>query len=83
MAFLWSQPVRDRIPMMDSKIVDKRYYVVFLIPVCIVQVTKLVHRITGFLDFFHLPVFLGVETQRFGNWICFRSQMTGVEDTSN
>jgi hypothetical protein len=32
----------------------------------------LIHRITGFLDFFHRPVFLEVETRRFGSWICFR-----------
>jgi hypothetical protein len=28
-------------------------------------------RLTWALDFFHRPVFLGVETQSFGNWICF------------
>jgi hypothetical protein len=27
------------------------------------------------LEFFHRPVFLGVETRRFGNWICFRPQV--------
>jgi hypothetical protein len=32
----------------------------------------LAHRITGFLDFFHRPVFLEIETRRFLNWICFR-----------
>jgi hypothetical protein len=32
-------------------------------------------------QFFHRPVFCGVETQRFGNWICFRPQVKGVEDT--
>jgi hypothetical protein len=26
-------------------------------------------RITAFLDFIHRPVFWGVETRRFGNWI--------------
>jgi hypothetical protein len=40
----------------------------------------LIHRITGVLDFFHRPVFLGVETRRFGNWICFRPQVKGEED---
>jgi hypothetical protein len=30
---------------------------------------NLMHRITGFLDFFHRPVLLGVETRRFGNEI--------------
>jgi hypothetical protein len=40
------------------------------------------HRITVFfLDFFHRPVFLGAETRRFGNWICFRPQVKGGEDT--
>jgi hypothetical protein len=28
---------------------------------------KITYRITGFLDFFHRQVFLGVETRRFGN----------------
>jgi hypothetical protein len=27
------------------------------------------HRGTGFLDFFHHPVFLGIETRCFGNWM--------------
>jgi hypothetical protein len=35
------------------------------------------HTITGFLDFFHRPVFLEVETWRFVNWICFRTQNNG------
>jgi hypothetical protein len=26
---------------------------------------------------FGRPVFLGVETRRFGNWICFRPQVKG------
>jgi hypothetical protein len=30
-----------------------------------------------FLYFFHLSVFWGVETRRFGNWICFRPQVKG------
>jgi hypothetical protein len=34
-------------------------------------------RITGVLDFSHRPVFLGVETRRFGNWICFHPQVKG------
>jgi hypothetical protein len=38
------------------------------------------HRIIGFLDLFHRPVFYGMETRRFGNWICFRPQLRG-EDT--
>jgi hypothetical protein len=38
-------------------------------------------NITGFLDFFHRPVFLGVETRRFENWICFCPQVKGGEDT--
>jgi hypothetical protein len=29
------------------------------------------------MDFFQRPVFLGVETRRFGNWICFRPQVKG------
>jgi hypothetical protein len=33
------------------------------------------HRITGVWDIFHRPVFLDVETRRFGNWICFRLQV--------
>jgi hypothetical protein len=33
------------------------------------------HRIVGFLDFFNRPVFLGVETRRSRNWICFRPQV--------
>jgi hypothetical protein len=41
------------------------------------RVGKVVHRITVFLDFSHRPVFLGVETRRFGNWICFRPQVNG------
>jgi hypothetical protein len=39
------------------------------------------HRITGVLDFFHYPVFLRVETRRFGNWICFRPQVRVGEET--
>jgi hypothetical protein len=35
------------------------------------------HRITGSLDFFHRPVFLGVESRRFGNWLSFRLQVKG------
>jgi hypothetical protein len=30
------------------------------------------HRI---FYFFHRPVFLGIETRHFGNWICFHSQV--------
>jgi hypothetical protein len=37
----------------------------------------MVYRVTGFLDFFYRPVFLEVETGRFGNWICFRPQVWG------
>jgi hypothetical protein len=42
------------------------------------------YRVTVFLDFFHRPVFLGVEIRRFGNWICFRPQVKGGrgEDTN-
>jgi hypothetical protein len=36
-----------------------------------------VYRITGVLDFSHRPVFLGVETRRFGNWVYFRLQVKG------
>jgi hypothetical protein len=36
-----------------------------------------VHRITWFLGFLHRPVFWGVETRRFGNWICFRPKVKG------
>jgi hypothetical protein len=35
------------------------------------------HRITGFLDFFFLTVFWGLQTRRFGNWVCFRPQVKG------
>jgi hypothetical protein len=35
--------------------------------------------ITGFLDFFHCPEFWMLETQRFGNWVCLRSQVKGRE----
>jgi hypothetical protein len=38
---------------------------------------KLIHKITGSLDFFHCQVFLGIKTRRFGNWICFRPQVKG------
>jgi hypothetical protein len=38
---------------------------------------SILHRITGLLDFFHRPVFLGVETRRFGNRVFFRSQVKG------
>jgi hypothetical protein len=37
----------------------------------------MVHRITGSLDFFHRPVFLGVEIRRLGKWICLRPQVGG------
>jgi hypothetical protein len=40
-----------------------------------------VDRISGFLVFVHRPVLLGVETRCFGNWIRFRPQMKGREDT--
>jgi hypothetical protein len=43
----------------------------------------LVHRITGLLDFFHRVVFLGVETRRFGNQICFRQQVKGPLENVN
>jgi hypothetical protein len=45
--------------------------------------TETSYRVTGFSDFFHRPVFLGLETRRFGNWICFRHQVKegGGEDT--
>jgi hypothetical protein len=36
------------------------------------------HRIIGISDFFHRPVFLGVETRRFGNWICFHPQVKNI-----
>jgi hypothetical protein len=39
------------------------------------------HGVTGILDTFHRAVFLGVETRRFGNWICFGPQVKGREDT--
>jgi hypothetical protein len=39
------------------------------------------HRITGFLDLLHRPVFWGVETRRFRNWICFRPKVKGGEGT--
>jgi hypothetical protein len=38
-------------------------------------------ELLGFLDFFHCLMFLWVETRRFGNWICFRPQVKGGEDT--
>jgi hypothetical protein len=38
-------------------------------------------RITGVLDCVHWPVFKKLETQRFGNWICFRSQVRGKTPT--
>jgi hypothetical protein len=41
----------------------------------------IVYRITGFFNFFHRPVFLGVETRRFGNSICFLPQVKWGEDT--
>jgi hypothetical protein len=37
----------------------------------------LTHRVTGFLDFLYRLVFMGVETRRFGNFICFRPQVKG------
>jgi hypothetical protein len=43
--------------------------------------SHLFHRVTGWLDSFHHSVFYGVETRRFGNWICFRPQVKGGEDT--
>jgi hypothetical protein len=39
------------------------------------------YRITGSLDFFPSLVFFGVEARRFGNWVCFRPQVKGAEDT--
>jgi hypothetical protein len=38
-----------------------------------------IHRITGFLDFFHRLVFS--RTPRFGNWTCFRPQVKMGEKT--
>jgi hypothetical protein len=35
----------------------------------------LIHRISGGFDFSYRPVFLGIETRRFGNWICFRPRV--------
>jgi hypothetical protein len=39
------------------------------------ETCQTVHRITGFLDFFHCLVFY--RTRRFGNCICFRPQVKG------
>jgi hypothetical protein len=36
-----------------------------------------VHKIIGFLDCFHHPVFLEVETQYSRNWVCFPPQVKG------
>jgi hypothetical protein len=36
----------------------------------VIQGMRFVHRIAGVFYFFHRPVILGVETRRFGNWIC-------------
>jgi hypothetical protein len=41
------------------------------------KTSEAIHRITGVLSFFHLPVSLGVGTRRFGNWIYFRLQVKG------
>jgi hypothetical protein len=38
-------------------------------------------RITGFSDFVHRPVFKNWKTQCFGNWICFRPQVSGETPT--
>jgi hypothetical protein len=40
-----------------------------------------VHRISVFFDFIHRLVFFWVETRRFRNWICFRPQVNGGEET--
>jgi hypothetical protein len=40
------------------------------------------YKITGVLDSFHRPVFLGIEARRFGNWVSFCPQAKGGgEDT--
>jgi hypothetical protein len=39
------------------------------------------HRIAGFLDFPVVRYSREQKTRRFGNWICFRPQMKGGEDT--
>jgi hypothetical protein len=40
----------------------------------------LLHRITGLSGFSHRPVFLGVESRRFGKWICFHPQVKRGQD---
>jgi hypothetical protein len=52
-----------------------------IVDTCVHKAMGIGNRVTRFLDFFHRPVFLGVETQCFGNWICFRPQVRGGEDT--
>jgi hypothetical protein len=42
---------------------------------------RLFLRITGFLDFLLCPLFLEVEIRGFENWICFRPQVKGGEDS--
>jgi hypothetical protein len=36
-----------------------------------------------FFNFLHRQVFLGVETRRFGSWICFRPQVEGRRKSKN
>jgi hypothetical protein len=64
--------------LIDSKMSK----IFFLIRLAVyVFITKSVNRITGFLGFFHRPVFLGVKARCFGNWIRFHSEVKGVEHT--
>jgi hypothetical protein len=41
-----------------------------------------ISRSTRFFNRFHRPVFLGAETRRFGNWICFRPKVKAEKTLS-
>jgi hypothetical protein len=41
----------------------------------------IIYRIALFFNIFYRPVFLRVETRRFGNWISFRPQVKAEDDT--
>jgi hypothetical protein len=47
----------------------------------LIKITALNIELLDFFYFFLPPVFLGIETRRSENWICFRPQETGGEDT--
>jgi hypothetical protein len=65
-----SNPLPFQFPSLPSSELFYRYFINYS-----------AYRISGFLDFFQRPMFWGVETRRFGNWICFLPQGKGGEDT--